>query len=77
MVARETSGQIDEAAAAWAARLDRGGLAAEERAALDAWTARDPRRLGALARALALLAPQATAPAAATPRTPRPGKARG
>ena len=74
---RETSRQIDEAAAAWAARMDRGHLAADERAALDAWTAADPRRLGALTRALALLTPHVIAHAAATPRTPHPGKARG
>ena len=76
-MARETSRQIDEAAAAWAARVDRGGLTADEQASLDAWTAADPRRVGALARALALLAPDPTAAAAAKSRTPHPGKARG
>ena len=73
---RETSRQIDEAAAAWAARLDRGDLAAAERRTLDAWAAADPRRLGALTRAMTLLAPIAP-PTPAKARTPRPGTARG
>jgi transmembrane sensor len=56
MPERETSGAIDETAAGWAARLDRGDLSPEEQQALDRWTAGDPRRLGALARAMAVLA---------------------
>lgn len=54
--ARETSNRIDDAAADWAARVDRGPLEAAEQAAFDAWCAGDPRRLGAYARAQAVLA---------------------
>lgn len=49
--ARETSRSIDEKAADWIARLDRGPLTAEETRALEAWLAGDPRRRGALLRA--------------------------
>lgn len=51
---RETASQIDEAAAAWAARTDRGPLAPDDRAALDTWLHGDSRRIGAYARALAV-----------------------
>ncbi len=51
---RETASQIDDAAAAWAAKADRGPLGADEQAALDAWLGGDTRRLGAYARALAV-----------------------
>ncbi len=53
---RESPNEIDDAAAAWAARLDGGPLSAEEAAALEAWTQADPRHAGALARAQAVLA---------------------
>jgi transmembrane sensor len=53
---RETSGEIDDTAADWAALIDRGPLSREDQRRLDAWTAADPRRAGALARALAVLA---------------------
>ena len=53
---RESSRDVDARAAAWAARLDAGPLSAEAAAALAAWTAGDPRRAGALARAQAVLA---------------------
>jgi transmembrane sensor len=56
MPERESSGAIDETAARWAARLDRGDLSPEEKQALDRWTEGDPRRLGALARAMAVSA---------------------
>jgi transmembrane sensor len=51
---RETAAAIDAAAAAWAARVDRAPLTAEETQALEAWAAADPRRQGALARAQAI-----------------------
>lgn len=54
MAERETSRAVDDAAAAWAGRLDRGPLSTAEDAALEAWLSGDPRRLGALARAQAL-----------------------
>ncbi|HWU96117.1 MAG TPA: FecR/PupR family sigma factor regulator, partial [Sphingomonas sp.] len=52
--ARETSRSIDEQAADWIARLDRGPLSQEESQALDAWLNGDPRRRGAMLRADAL-----------------------
>ncbi|TDP72258.1 FecR family protein [Roseateles toxinivorans] len=52
---RETSSRIDDVAADWAARVDRGALSTEEQAALDAWCASDRRCLGAYARAQAVL----------------------
>ncbi len=51
---RETSRAVDDAAAVWAGRIDRGPLSAADDAALAAWLSSDPRRLGALARAQAL-----------------------
>jgi len=56
MQRHETSEDIDRAAAEWAARLDGGALTAADRTALDEWASADPRRFGALARAMALLA---------------------
>lgn len=53
---RDSSAEIDAAAAAWAARVDRGPLSDEEQAALEAWAAKDPRRAGAYAKALAVSA---------------------
>lgn len=53
---RETSAEIEEQAARWAARLDRAPLTDEEQAALDAWLAGDTRRVGAYAMARAALA---------------------
>lgn len=53
---RDSSATIDAAAAAWAARADRGPLSAEDQKALEAWAAEDPRRAGAYARALAVSA---------------------
>lgn len=50
---REPAQNIDETAAVWTARLDRG-LTTEERATLDQWLAGDSRRIGALARARAV-----------------------
>ncbi len=50
---REPAQNIDETAAVWTARLDRG-LTTAERAALDQWLAGDSRRIGALARARAI-----------------------
>lgn len=52
--ARETSRSIDEQAADWIARLDRGPLSQEESQALAAWLNGDPRRRGAMLRADAL-----------------------
>lgn len=54
MAERETSRCIDEQAADWIARLDRGELSGEEARALEAWLQGDPRRRGALLRADAL-----------------------
>jgi transmembrane sensor len=51
---RETSRAVDDAAAVWAGRIDRGPLSTADDAALEAWLSGDPRRLGALARAQAL-----------------------
>jgi transmembrane sensor len=51
---RETSRSIDEHAADWIARLDRGPLSDGENQALEAWLRGDPRRRGALLRADAL-----------------------
>jgi transmembrane sensor len=56
MEGQETAKEIDRDAADWAARLDRGALSPEDQSSLDAWTAGDPRRLGALARAMAVSA---------------------
>ncbi len=53
---RESSADIDAAAAGWAARVDRGPLSDEDQAALEAWAAQDPRRAGAYAKALAISA---------------------
>lgn len=50
MSLRETAAEIDEAAAFWAARIDRG-LTPQETDELDRWIADDRRRDGALARA--------------------------
>lgn len=49
----ETAADIDAAAVAWAARVDRGALSDAEQSALEAWAAADARRAGAYARALA------------------------
>ncbi|WP_033075044.1 FecR family protein [Sphingopyxis sp. MWB1] len=51
---RETASQIDDAAATWAAKVDRGPLNDKEQALLDTWLSGDSRRLGAYARALAI-----------------------
>jgi transmembrane sensor len=53
MRSRDSAQKIDDAAAAWAAKIDRG-LNTEEQAELDAWLAADTRRVGALARGYAL-----------------------
>jgi transmembrane sensor len=51
---RETSRSIDECAADWIARLDRGPLSEDESKAFEAWLNGDPRRRGALLRADAM-----------------------
>ena len=53
---RDSAATIDAAAAAWAARADRGPLSADDQNALETWAAADPRRAGAYARALAVSA---------------------
>lgn len=58
MDTRETAQRIDQAAAEWAARLDRASLTASEGRELDAWLQGDIRRQGALLRARAILVPQ-------------------
>jgi transmembrane sensor len=50
MTGREPAQNNNDEAAAWAARIDRG-LDASEQRELDAWLADDPRREGALVRA--------------------------
>ena len=55
---RETGQSIDQAAAEWAARLDRASLTAPEEHALEAWLQGDIRRQGALLRAQAILVPR-------------------
>lgn len=52
---RQSSHNIDRAAAGWAARLDRAPLSAAEEDELDAWLQADIRCQGALLRAQALL----------------------
>ncbi len=54
MSQRKASRSVDDAAAQWAARVDRGDLSAEDEHALEAWLARDPRHLGAFAKARAV-----------------------
>lgn len=54
MTRRETSAEIDVAAAGWAARVDAAPLDDLAQAELDAWLAGDTRRLGAYARARAM-----------------------
>ena len=56
MTNRESSEDIDHAAADWAARLDRAALSDRETQDLETWASADPRRRGALARAMAILA---------------------
>jgi transmembrane sensor len=48
------SRDIDSAAAAWAARVDRAPLSAVEQADLEQWLSQDRRHLGAFARARAI-----------------------
>jgi transmembrane sensor len=54
MTGRETSRSIDDTAADWTARLDRGPLSEVETAALELWLGGDIRRRGALLRAGAI-----------------------
>jgi transmembrane sensor len=51
---RETAQEIDDAAAQWAAKIDRAPLATEDARALEAWLAGDARRAGAFAKARAV-----------------------
>jgi transmembrane sensor len=52
---KQTAKSIDREAADWAARLDAGDLLPDEENTLRHWLAGDARRLGALARAQALM----------------------
>lgn len=54
MTTTRPANAIDQEAAAWVAREDRGPLDAGEAAALDAWLQADARHLGAYARARAV-----------------------
>ncbi|NKF20798.1 FecR family protein [Solimonas marina] len=63
MVGRNGKPSIDEVAADWVARLDRGSLNAEQSADLEAWLAADARHFGAYARARAVFASFDRAPA--------------
>lgn len=56
MTRRETSAEIDAIAADWAARVDAAPLDGVAQAELEAWLEGDTRRLGAFARARAILA---------------------
>jgi transmembrane sensor len=56
MARRETSAEIDAAASLWAVRVEGAVLTAADEAELAAWLAGDTRRLGAYARACAMLA---------------------
>jgi transmembrane sensor len=71
---RNSSAHIGDAAARWAARIDRAPLESHERAELDAWLASDTRCPGAFMRARAALlrmdAAQALGPDF-TPQAPR------
>jgi transmembrane sensor len=82
MTGRACAQTIDDEAAAWTARIDRG-LSDSDQAELDAWLAQDSRRVGALARARAIwlhaeraesLAPLITEPEVV--ETPRHGLSR-
>lgn len=57
MEPRTSNQTIDDEAAGWAARLDRGSLTDSESERLASWLAADSRHQGALARAQALLVP--------------------
>lgn len=67
-MSREGSREIEDKAALWAARLERGPLSAVDQTSLDAWLAGDPRRLGAFARARAVALHSLRASALATSR---------
>ncbi len=56
MPRRQTSNEIDAAAAQWVARMDRGPLSDVDQAAFDAWVGAETRRLGAFAKASAVMA---------------------
>ena len=56
MARRETSNEIDAAAAHWVARLDRAPLSDVDRLLFQAWCDGDIRRRGAFARAKAVMA---------------------
>lgn len=55
MSKRETSAEIDETAAHWALRIDEAGLDEDAQAAFNLWLEGDMRRVGAFARAQAVL----------------------
>lgn len=55
MSKRETSAEIDAAAADWAVRIDGAPFDESLQRTLEAWTSQDQRRLGAYARARAVL----------------------
>jgi transmembrane sensor len=54
MSARATSREIDDLAAAWAARVDSGTISKDEESQLNVWLAADTRHLGAYAKARAI-----------------------
>src|SRR5689334_7119536 len=55
MAERQANEEIDQVAASWVARMDRGPLSAEHTRNLEAWLSGDSRRLGAFAKARAVL----------------------
>lgn len=71
MKPNKINAEIHNAAAAWVARVDRGGLSPEESVRLEAWLAEDRRHMGAYVRAQAawkLAGQPQTAAAAVVPR---------
>lgn len=67
---RATSAEIDDAAAAWAARVDRAPLPEDQDAAFELWLAADIRHRGAYARARAIFLQFDAARAAELPGPP-------
>jgi len=55
MTERQTNEEIDQVAASWVVRMDRGPLSAEHARELEEWLSADTRRLGAFAKARAVL----------------------
>src|SRR5688500_9811919 len=74
---RRRTGMDDDAAIAWAIRLDNGPLDDQAQSELDAWLAADERRAGALLRAEATLSFLDRGRALAEPPLPAEGSEAG